>query len=360
MEVNTPNAPHVEHVLSTDATHITISGDPKIGDVDARDDGIFVEVLDKHDTVLHRARYDKLPVAIGNTYRADHVLDSEMTSMQSVIVERDESGALAVRGALAHQRFWAPGGMTQSWIVDPDAAFIVAGERVRIRTREYVPTRRTVSNSAIAWLGGWMALFAVAAALGITALQAWLIDIDGDRLSGYVTGALGIFGMIAIWSGVWAIVSRLNGKSSHFLAHLSLASLAVVVIWLIDFAFDSVAYAMNWSLLHRYGYVLFAVCIALLVWCHTRYIVRTRVGSAITAAVAIGIAVFAMQATTYFSLRGNLASSLTMNEARPPGWRFANGSSLEAFLANSAALEKRAEESKAEKPEGIDYGAYGE
>jgi hypothetical protein len=200
----------------------------------------------------------------------------------------------------------------------------------------------------------------VAAALCITALQAWLADIDGDRLSGYVTGALGVFGMISLWAGVWAVVSRLNGKSSHFFAHLSLASLAVVALWFVDFAFDSAAYSLNLSLLYRYGYVLFAVCIGVLVWCHTRYIVRTRVGSAITTAIAFGIAVFAMQATSYYTQRGGLAAGLTMNEIRPPGWRIANGSSIEEFFANSASLEKRAEESKAEKPEGIDYGAYGE
>jgi hypothetical protein len=357
MEVD---AEKVQHTISTDIDHVTVSGEPKIGDESPIDPGAFVEVLDKHDNVLHRARYEHLPITIGNSYRCDHVLDSEEAKAQSVTLLRDEGGTLVVRGSAANQKFWAPGGMTTEWIVDPDRAFMLAGERIRIRTRNYAPTRASAPNSAIRWLGGWMTLVAVAAALGITALQGWLGDIDGDRLSRYVTGALGIFGAIAIWSGIWALVSRLNGKSSHFLAHLSLASLGVVVISLIDFAFDSAIFAFGLSAIGRYGYALFALCLGALVWCHTRYVVRARAGVAATTAIAVAVAMFASQATTFFNLRGGLASSLTMSEMRPPSWRLVEGSSIETFFAGSAELQKKAEDSKLEKPEGIDFGAYGE
>jgi hypothetical protein len=39
---------------------------------------------------------------------------------------------------------------------------------------------------------------------------------------------------------------------------------------------------------------------------------------------------------------------------RPPAWRLVDGSSVEEFFASSAKLEKRAEDSKPEKPEGFD------
>lgn len=346
----------VAHVVVATDAPVTVSGEPKIGDQVARDQGAFIEVLDKHDTVLHRIRYDRLPITIGNTYRCDHVLDSDDTRAQTVLLAHDESGALSVQST-DHARFWAPGGLTHRWSVNPDQAFVVAGERLRVRTRDYLATRST-APSAIGWLGGWMTLAAVAAALAVTALQGWLADIDGDRLSGYVTGALGMVGVVSLWSSVWAIVSRLNGKSSHFLAHLSLASLAVVAIAAVDFVFDSAAFSLNLPWLQRYGYLLLALSLAVLVWCHTRYIVRARLGSALTAAFAVGLTVFVLQATTYYNLRGNLSSSLTMTEMRPPGWRITNGASLDAFFANGASLEKRAEDSKPEKPDGLDLGMF--
>jgi hypothetical protein len=352
----------VIHVVTPHDAQVTISGEPKITDEIARDQGAFIEMLDKHDSVLQRIRFDRLPITIGNSYRCDHIVDGEDgVASQSVTLDHDPAGLLVVRVAEnADAKFWAPGGMTREWTVDPDRAFIVAGERIRVRTRDYAASRRASAGSAIAWLGGWMTLIAVALALGVTALQGWIADIDGDRLANYVTGALGVFGLISIWSGIWAVVSRLNGKSSHFLAHLSLTALAVVAISTVDFLFDSLAYGLNLPWFSRYGYVVFALCIAILVWCHTRYVVRTRTSSAVVTAFAIGLAVFAMQATTFYNLRGNLASSLTMNEMRPPAWRLANGSGVEEFFTNSAKLEKLAEDSKPEKPEGFDFSQYGE
>jgi hypothetical protein len=327
----------VIHVVTPHDAQVTISGEPKITDEIARDQGAFIEMLDKHDSVLQRIRFDRLPITIGNSYRCDHIVDGEDgVASQSVTLDHDPAGLLVVRVAEnANAKFWAPGGMTREWTVDPDRAFIVAGERIRVRTRDYAASRRASAGSAIAWLGGWMTLIAVALALGV-------------------------FGLISIWSGIWAVVSRLNGKSSHFLAHLSLTALAVVAISTVDFLFDSLAYGLNLPWFSRYGYVVFALCIAILVWCHTRYVVRTRTSSAVVTAFAIGLAVLAMQATTFYNLRGNLASSLTMNEMRPPAWRLANGSGVEEFFTNSAKLEKLAEDSKPEKPEGFDFSQYGE
>jgi hypothetical protein len=358
MEVDVKKNDAMTHTISTDVAAVTISGEPKLGDAVARDRGAFVEVLDKHDSVMHRARYERLPITIGNTYRCDHVVDSDDPRPQSVVLDRDDDDALIVRGEVAHQKFWAPGGSTQQWRVNADQAFLLAGERIRIRTRDYAPAKASAQPSAIRRLSGWATPIAVAAALGITALQGWLGDIDGDRLSKYVTGALGIFGAIAIWAGIWALVSRLNGRSSHFLSHLSLASIGVVAITVIDYAFDSAAFAFNWSTLAKYGYVLFAMCIGVLVWGHTRYIVRARAGVAMTTAVAFAVAMFTTQATTFFNLRGGLASSLTMNEMRPPAWRVVDGASIDDFFAKSEALQKRAEDSKPEKPDGIDFSSY--
>jgi hypothetical protein len=347
----------VVHVIGPSVVEVTTSGEPKLSDGASRDVGAFVEVLDKHDSVLHRARYETLPITIGNTYRCDHIVDGEATTAHSVMLAHDDTGMLVVKTSEG-AKFWAPGGATKEWIVRPDQAFVVAGERIRVRTRDYAPSRNAQPTSVIARFGGWTALVAVALALGVTALQGWLTDIDGDRLSKYVTSALAIFGGISIWAAIWAVVSRLNGKSSHFLAHLSLASLAVVAISAVNFSFDSAVFAFNWAAMSKYGYVVFALCIGVLVWCHTRYIVRTRLASALTAGIVFALAVFAMQATSYYNLRGNFASSLTMNDMRPPAWRIADGVSIEQFFNDAATLEKRAEDSKSEKPEGFDFGSY--
>lgn len=323
----------------------------------ARDAGVFVEVLDKHDQVSQRARFDALPVTIGNHYRCDHILDTDGSAHQSVVVERDDADRLRVR---ATKPFWAPGGMTTDWLVDPERAFIVAGERIRIRTRDYVAQNRRVSSDLIRRLSGWAVLVTLAGAVGLGAFQAWLIDIDGLRTSQYVTAAFAVVGMLSLWAGVWAIVSKLTGKSTHFLAHLSLAAIGMIVSVILEFGYDSLTYAFDLKTLWQYGNIVVWASLGALVWAHARLIVRTRAVSALIAGFVVAGSVLAIEWTSSFNARNSFAQSSTLNEVRPPAWRIASGVSLDSFQKSTARLESATEALKSEKPEGMDMPQYGE
>ncbi len=321
------------------------------------DTGLFIELLDKHEQVSQRIRFDTLPVTIGNHYRCDHIIDTDEAAVQSVVVERDEANRLRVRASNA---FWAPGGSTRDWIVDPEFAFMLAGERIRIRTRDYAPQHRRMSSDVIRRLSGWTLLVALAGAIGLGAFQAWLIDIDGVRTSQYVTAAFAVVGMLSLWAGAWGIVSKLTGKSTHFLAHLSLAAIGMIVSVIVEFVFDSVTYAFDLKTLWQYGNIVVWAVLGALVWAHARLIVRTRAASAWIAAFVVAGSVLAIEWTSSFNARSTFAQSATLNEARPPSWRIASGVSLDSFQKSAARLEAAAEALKSEKPEGMDLGQYGE
>jgi hypothetical protein len=322
-----------------------------------RDVGVFVELLDKHDQVIQRARFETLPVTIGNHYRCDHILDTDEAAVQSVAIVRDEANRLRVRAA---KPFWAPGGSTTEWIVDPERAFMVAGARIRVRTRDYVPQYRRTSTDVILRLSGWTVLFALAGAVGLASFQAWLIDVEGLRTSQYVTAAFAVIGMLSLWAGVWAIVSKLTGKSTHFLAHLSLAAIGMIVSVILEFGFDSLTYAFDLKTLWQYGTIVLWALLGVLVWAHARLIVRTRAVSAWIAAFVVAGSVLAIEWTSSFNARSSFAQSATLNEVRPPSWRIASGVSLDDFQNSTARLEAATEALKSEKPEGIDTAQYGE
>lgn len=350
----------VQHTIDVHDARVPAASsllDPQLASSTPADRGVFVELLDKHDQVLQRMRFETLPITLGSSYRCDCVLDTEEPSDTVVHVARNESGALYVEG---DSKFWAPGGATLLWPVDPDRAFVVAGQRVRIRTRDYVPARRAATPDAIRRLSGWTVLFAVALVLATTAFQGWLIDIDQSRPAQYVTGAMVMFGALSIWAGIWALVSKLTSRSTHFLAHLSLVSLGSVLLTAAEFAVDSAAYAFDLRALAQFAYVIAAVGAGALVFAHARLIVRTRVSSAAIAGIAFAAAIVTIQATGYFNARSSLASSATLNEVRPPGWKLVDGMSIEQFQTEVGGLEAAVEALKAEKPEGADVGQYGE
>ena len=206
-------------------------------------------------------------------------------------------------------------------------------------------------------LGRWSFAWAVPLALVCGAATTWLADIDGERGSAYLSSAFVMVAMLALWSGVWALLSRLNGRASHFLAHLSLAGLAVVAVIVLDYAFDTAAFAFNLPVIQRYDYALLGIIVGALVWCHARLVTRLHAGTALVSALVMGGALFAFQALSAYTARGNIASTATLTELRPPALRMATAVSTDAFCAGSESLKAKTEASRPEKPDGLDLGS---
>ena len=232
------------------------------------DDVVFLESLDKHDGLIARHRFDRLPVTLGAAYDSDHIVDAEPSKGRPVAarIMRSADGSLEVTASDGAPDFWAPGGMTRAWRIDPDQSFLLGGQRFRVRTRGYVASARS-SAAVLPALGRWAVVWALPLALACGAVITWLGDIDGQGASAYVSGALFTVGMLAVWSGAWAALSRLTGRASHFLAHLSLAALAVVAVIVLDYTFDSAAFAFNLPTIQRYDYALLGIIVGVLVWC---------------------------------------------------------------------------------------------
>ncbi len=327
------------------------------------DNVVFIEVLDKHDGLVERHRFAHLPLSLGTSYRSDHIIESESSNTASISLTRSEGGSLWMTADDGTPEFWAPGGKTRRWRVDPAHGIIVAGQRIRIRTRDYVPEAvksRTAQSIVLRGMGARAWLWAVPLALASYAIETWLGDIDGERTAVYITGAMTIIASLALWSGAWALVSRLTGRASHFLSHVAVAALAVVGVFVLDYLLDTLAFAFNLSIIQRYDWALVSMVMAVLVWCHSYVIARTQALTAALAAVLIAGSLFAFQGLTFYNLRGDLTSSPTLSVLRPPALRVATGTDVDGFFKGAGALKDRAEKSRPEKPDGLDFGGYGE
>lgn len=331
----------------------------EIAVVPPADDVVFLELLDKHDGLVSRHRFEHLPVTLGAAYDSDHIVDVEPSKERRPVaarITRSTDGSLTVTASDGSPDFWAPGGMTRAWRVNPEQSFLLGGQRFRVRTRSFVASSHA-PTAVLPTLGRWPVVWALPLALICGALLTWLGDIDGQGVSAYVSVALSTAGMLAVWAGVWAALSRLTGRAGHFLAHLSLAALAVVAVIVLDYVFDTAAFAFNLPAIQRYDYALVGIIIGALVWCHARLVTRFPGRTATVSALAVGAAVLAFQALPAYTLRGNIASTATLTELRPPAFRAANAVSTETFFAGSESLKAKTEASRPEKPEGFDLGS---
>ncbi|MBL8309568.1 MAG: hypothetical protein JNL19_04000 [Burkholderiales bacterium] len=320
---------------------------------------VFVETLDKHDGLRERHRFLSLPIGIGTAYRNDLILDGDdhRDGLHSAArIVRGDDGGLWVEALDGAPDLWAPGGKTRRWRVDGNASFIVGGQRLRVRTADFVPAPAP-RVPVLRGVGSKAWLWALPLALVTLLFEVWIGDLDGERQSVYLTTVFSAAMVLALWAGAWALVSRLTGRVSHFLTHLALAAMAVVALFVLDYAFDTLAFSFNLAIIQKYDYALVGLVIGALVWCHAFLVVRTHARTAAVAAVLVGGALFAFQALGAYNQRGSLASSSTLSVLRPPSLRVATGHSSAEFFSDTATLKlrQRAESSRPEKPEGNDY-----
>lgn len=323
------------------------------------DDVIVLEQLDKHEGVIARHRFDRLPVTLGSAYESDHIIDAEPSRDQrrvAATVTRSAEGELVIQARDDAPDFWVADARKRYWRVNPDQSFVLGGQRFRVRTRQYVPSVRQPVTALLPMLGRWAFAWTPPLAVAAAAATTWLGDIEGERASSYLSNAFLLLAMLAMWSGLWALLSRLNGRSSHFLEHFSIASLAVATLLVLDYSFDSAAFAFSLPAIQRYDYALVGVVIGGLVWCHARLVTRLQAGTSLVSALAIGGALFAFQALTAYTARGNLASTHTLTELRPPPLRMARAVSTDEFFAGSESLKAKTEATRPEKPDGFDAG----
>lgn len=322
-------------------------------------DCVFVETLDKHDGLRERHRFHSLPVSIGTAYRNDLILDGDdhgESLHAAARVVRGEDGALWVEAQDGAPALWAPGGSTRRWRVDGNSSFIVGGQRLRVRTPDFVPT--VVRHAPVLrGVGAKAWLWALPLALATMLFEVWIGDLDGERQAVYLTTVFSATTVLALWAGAWSLVSRLTGRASHFLTHLALAAIAVAALFVLDYAFDTAAFAFNLAIIQKYDYALVGLVVGVLVWCHAFLVVRTQARTAMVAAVLVGGALFAFQALSAYNQRGNLASTATLGVLRPPWLRVAGGHTSTEFFSDAATrdLRQRAESSRPEKPEGTDF-----
>lgn len=88
------------------------------------------------------------------------------------------------------------------------------------------PPRARALATLARWAGttfGGLAIAAVAASA--IALYSWLGNSERSSASGALTAAIGFTAMISLWSGIWAVASRVSVQRFHFVGHLAVASL---------------------------------------------------------------------------------------------------------------------------------------
>jgi hypothetical protein len=256
---------------------------------------MLIEQLGTHGNAVLRQRFTGAGTQcrIGRDLGCDVVVDDEYAAQQHAVLTLLEDGRVRVQDLgtkngtrVDRKRVPADEGtvIEQGEIIVGRTLFHVRTRLVpigheRVFRREFVRRHRT----PLAGVG-------VAACIAYAAFHQWL-DAPASQSRALVIGALVTLGVLALWTGFWALMSKLNKGRWEVRVHLTIASVgAAICAWGYWIA-ALVAYAAQWSALNKIGVAVVGAATLAMVYLHMRE--ATHYGRRISLALAGGVTVVA-------------------------------------------------------------------
>ena len=196
----------------------------------------WVEVLDRRGHVRARHRLDAMPATIGRGYGCDVLLDDPWASPIHARVYRDLDGTFKVEDAGSENGLWEGGREARVTLAAVGRGVTLRAGRTLFRivpADAPVPPALPMHVAAPAE-GGWDrggGGVGAAAAAGIAYATTKLIgDPEAHRMAAVVADALTMMTLLAVWAGIWALVTRAVWHRARFLAHYAVVGLTVLAL----------------------------------------------------------------------------------------------------------------------------------
>lgn len=310
------------------------------------DELTYIEVLGRHGEVAFRYPARAWPVRIGRGYDNDLILEDPYVAPRHVVLERSSAGDLEIVDAGSRNGIIRGGSrrrITRERI-DPAARYRVGKTWFRVRSPLYPVTEELVEHGAAGLRELAAALTAVMAFAAVFLFFAWNWTserIDLVKLAqASVLYVLGLF----IWSGAWALASRLLLGEPRFAAHLTAAALALLGVFIADRC-DYVAFAFS-APANYYYVAMFAagVILAWGLWRQLSLVIRDPGAGAALAAVGVAAVCAVSLGLIGYSDRGeDLAHMAYLKAIKVPAVRLVEGSETGQFFREAGNLKAELE-----------------
>lgn len=302
---------------------------------------IWVEILSRHRDVVSRTRIAGDAASIGRGYDNDVVIDDPYVAARHLRISRDEAGQLIAEDLGSANGIVLDGGKgpLTRLAIDGGKPFRIGQTLLRVRTSDYaVEPERKVTAERGALSTVMVAAMAVIV-FGFIALRVWLAQTGEPRLSNYMTPLLTMAGVLLVWVGIWALVSRLLAGRSQFLRNLMIALVAVLASLLYNEFAKYASFGLTLPVPGDYEYAATWTILAAACFLHLRAI--SARGAWLKATIVVVVLVLAIGAQTLQRSEAfsDIGRQTTARLMLPPEFRTVPLRTSETFFANVADLK---------------------
>ena len=181
-------------------------------------------------------RLETLPLTLGRALSNDIIVEDPYTDAHHARIRVDETGEIAIEDTGSVNGLHSNGSRSNGKIIVRPGVEVRMG-RTTLRFRdanEVVPPALVESPSAsryTQWLETTFGRSAVIALMLIAvAVATWLGNTERSSGSDVVAAVFAAGGMAFLWAAIWAVVARGPDRRFHLLGHMTMISLAILIV----------------------------------------------------------------------------------------------------------------------------------
>jgi len=301
----------------------------------------LIDWVERDGRAAHRLDVHAWPLTIGRALDNDIVLDDPYVAARHARLQTDADGRLqllalpGINGLRIGRRRLAPG---QAVDVTGDGAVVQIGQsRLRVRLPgEALAAERPLQRGALVG-----PLLAGAALLAYWAASSWIERDPGADFSNWLPDLLGLPIAVAVWCGLWALLSKVFQHRFDFNGHLRIALPWLLAATLFVDLWPELAAAVNAPRLWLLSQPIAQLLLAAMIHAHLRRLLPAypRAVSVAVVALTLGGGLLSM-ALTYRSTDRLLAAPY-MSTLPMPALRLAGTVPPEQLVQSMQPLAAR-------------------
>ncbi|MDP9127417.1 MAG: FHA domain-containing protein [Pseudomonadota bacterium] len=214
---------------------------------------IWIEQLSRQGEILARRSYERLPLRIGRGYGNDFILDDPFVAPAHAQIERDAEGTLYIVDLSTKNGLFSgeKSELRRRIGLDGREPVRLGRSYVRVRTKDFPVSAEQPLTSHMP--GRVSLLFWAILLYGLVFGSDWLDQTKALKPLHYLFIFATVTVVLLLWSGFWAILSRIFTGSAAFGRHLKLALLLFFAVTAYSEIMNDAAFAFSSQRLLQYG-----------------------------------------------------------------------------------------------------------
>ena len=282
---------------------------------------MWIEVLSRHGEVVARQRIEAGEARIGRAFDNDVVIDDPHVAPHHLRIFRGEDGELVAEDLGTLNGLYPEHGARRvpRLQLEREPGIRIGRTILRVHDAAHpvAPERpMTPPRAHAAWAAGLgMGLFA------LLLLLNWLSLTKEPSANVMLMPLLGLATVVSLWSGFWALLSRIFFGQARFALHLRIALTATLAMALWDQLAETLSFAFAWREMVEFAGLGAWTLLAATCYAHLQAIGPRHLRAAMGLVLALISAGAALQYFGKSEARMLVGQRATLGDLRPPSFR---------------------------------------